>query len=141
MKRFTNQLFAFAATAVFVGTTLGQTTAFGQTTLRADVPFAFRISGGGVDAGNYLIQLENGGTGKVVTVYNRASHHAALAVTFQLAAKPGEAIRPRLIFRCADTGCALSEVWTPDGGYGVTQGKPRPHEYLASIPLKVQQGN
>ena len=141
MKTITNRLFVFAATAVFFGTTFGQTTAFGQTTMRADVPFAFRISGGGVDAGNYLIQLENGGTGKLVTVYNRGSHHAALAVTFQLAAKPGEAIRPRLVFRCGDAGCALSEVWTTDGGYGVTQGKPRPHEYLASIPLTVLRGN
>jgi hypothetical protein len=136
MKSITNRLFVFAATAVFLGTT-----AFAQTTMRADVPFGFHVSGGGVDAGNYLIHVENGGTGKVVTIYNNDSHHSALAVTFQLFAKPGEAIRPRLVFRCGGTGCALSEVWTLDGGYGIQQGKPRAHEYLASIPLTVQHGN
>src|ERR1700722_8957077 len=136
MKTITNRLFAFAATAVFLGAT-----AFGQTTMRADVPFAFHITGGGVDAGRYDIRLENGGIGKIVTVYNNDSHRSALAVTFRLNAKPGEAIRPRLVFRCGDTGCALSEVWTVDGGYGLPQVKPGAHEYLASIPLTVKQGN
>jgi hypothetical protein len=136
MKTITNRLFVFAATAVFLGTT-----AFGQTTMRADVPFAFHITGGGVDAGHYDVRLENGGTGKIVTVHNNDSHRAAVAVTFQLSAKSGEAIHPRLVFRCGDTGCALSEVWTADGGYGIPQGKPRAHEYLASIPLAVQHGN
>jgi hypothetical protein len=136
MKSITNKLFAFAATAVFLGTT-----AFGQTTMRADVPFAFHITGGGVDAGNFVIQLQNGGTGKLLNLYNKDSRRAALAVTFQLSAKPGEAIRPRLVFRCGDAGCALSEVWTAEGGYGVPQRKPGAHEYLASIPLTVQQGN
>ena len=136
MKSITNRLFVFAATAVFLGTT-----AFGQTTLRADVPFAFHVPGGGVDAGNYAIHLENGANGKVVNFYNHDSHRSALAVTSRLFAKSGEAIQPRLVFRCGDTGCALSEVWTLDGGYGVSQGKPRAHEYLASIPLTVQQGN
>jgi hypothetical protein len=136
MKSITNRLFAFAATAVFLGTT-----AFGQTTMRADVPFAFHVPGGGVDAGNYLIHLENGGIAKIVTIYNYDTHRSALAATFRLDAKPGEAIRPRLVFRCGDTGCALSEVWTVDGGYGIPQGKPGAHEYLASIPLTVRQGN
>jgi|HubBroStandDraft_6_1064221.scaffolds.fasta_scaffold383093_2 hypothetical protein len=136
MKTITNRLFAFAATAVFLGAT-----AFGQTTMRADVPFAFHITGGGVDAGRYDIRLENGGIGKIVTVYNNDSHRSALAVTFRLNAKPGEAIRPRLVFRCGDTGCALSEVWTVDGGYGLPQVKPGAHEYLASIPLTAHQGN
>jgi hypothetical protein len=132
MKSITNRLFVFAATAVFFGAT-----AFGQTTLRADVPFAFHVTGGGVDAGNYVIQLQNG----VVSVHNNDSHRSALALTFQLPAKPGEAIQPRLVFRCGDTGCVLSEVWTLDGGYGIPQAKPGAHEYLASIPLTVQKGN
>jgi hypothetical protein len=136
MKSITNRLFAFAATAVFLGTT-----AFGQTTLRADVPFAFHVPGGGVAAGNYVIHLENAGSEKTVNFYNNDSHRSALTVAFPLPAKPGEAIRPRLVFRCADTGCALSEVWTFDGGYGIQQSKPRAHEYLASIPIKVQEGN
>lgn len=136
MKSITNRLFVFAAAAAFLGTT-----AFGQTALRADVPFAFHVIGGGADAGNYAIQLDNGGTGKIVTVYNHDSHRAVLAVTSQLVAKPGEVIRPRLVFRCGDTGCALSEVWTPDGGYSIPQRKIGAHEYLASIPLAVQQGN
>jgi hypothetical protein len=135
MKSITNRLFLFAASALFLGTT-----AFGQT-LSADVPFAFHVPGGGVDGGKFTIQLQNAGTGKVVNMYNYDSHRGALAVTYKLWSKPGEVVRPRLVFRCGDNGCMLSEVWTLDGGYRVPQAKPGAHEYLASIPLSVKQGN
>jgi len=136
MKTLANRLFLFTTSALFLGTT-----AFGQTTLRADVPFAFHIPGGGVDGGNYVVQLQNTATGKMVSLRNNDSHRAALAFATRLLQKPGEAIQPRLVFRCGDAGCALSEIRTPDGVYSVSQGRPGAHQYLASIPLTVQQGN
>jgi hypothetical protein len=136
MKSITNRLFLFAATAMFLGTT-----AFGQTTLKADIPFAFHVPGGGVSGGKLSIQLRNAGNGKIANLYNYNSHSSALAVTYKLWTKSGEAAQPRLVFRCGDNGCMLSEIWTLDGGYGVPQGKPGAHEYLTSIPLAEKQGN
>jgi hypothetical protein len=137
MKSITNRFFLFAATAVFFGTT-----AFGQTTMKADVPFAFSIPGGaGASAGNYVINLDSNGGTKVLRLYNVDTHHSAVAITFGAGGGPGDQVEPRLVFRCGDEGCALSEIWTLNGGYAVAHGKIRPHEYLASIPLTIHQGN
>jgi hypothetical protein len=136
MKSITNRLFLFAATAVFFGTT-----AFGQTTL-ANVPFAFSVPGGAsIAAGNYVINLDAHYGGKVVRLYNADTHQAAVAITFSAGGGPAEQSNPRLVFRCGDEGCALSEVWTANAGYALTPVKIRTHEYLASIPLTIHQGN
>ncbi len=137
MKSITNRFFLFAATAVFFGTT-----AFGQTAMKAGVPFAFSIPGGaGEAAGNYVINLDANGGGKVLRLFNTDTRHAAVAITFSAGGGPVEQGNPRLVFRCGDAGCALTEVWTANGGYALAHGKVRPHEYLASIPLNVNQGN
>jgi hypothetical protein len=137
MKSITNRFFLFAATAVFFGTT-----AFGQNPMKADVPFAFSIPGGaGEAAGNYVINLDTNGGGKVLRLYNVDTHHSAVAITFNAGGDPAKQVQPRLVFRCGDEGCALSEVWTADGGYAVMHGKTRRHEYLASIPLTIHQAD
>jgi hypothetical protein len=137
MKSITNRFFLFAASAVFFGTT-----AFGQIAMTADVPFAFQIRGGASEAaGNYVINMDTHSGGKVLRLYNADTHHSAVALTFSTGGGPLEKVEPRLVFRCNDAGCVLSEVWTLDGGYALQQGKIRPHEYLASIPLTSNQGN
>jgi hypothetical protein len=135
MKSITNRFFLIAATAVFFGTT-----AFGQTA-KAVVPFAFSIPGGDVAPGNYVINLDTHNGGKVVRLYNADTHQGALAITFKAGGGPAEQGEPRLVFRCGGEGCALSEVWTPNGGYAIAHAKIRPHQYLASIPLAINQGN
>jgi len=94
-----------------------------------------------VAAGNYVINLDDHNGGKVLRLYNVDTHEAAVAITFSAGGGPAEQRIPRLVFRCREEGCALSEVWTLNGGYAVQQGKIRPHEYLASIPLTIHQGN
>jgi hypothetical protein len=136
MKSITNRLFLFAATAVFFGTT-----AFGQNPMKASIPFAFSIQGGAAAAGDYVINLDTQSSGKVVRLYNVDTHHAAVTLTVAAGGGIAEHIQPRLVFRCGDEGCALSEVWTANGGYALPQRKIRAHEYLASIPLTVNHGN
>jgi hypothetical protein len=136
MKSITNRFFLFAATAVFFGTT-----AFGQNPMKASVPFSFSVRGGAVAAGDYVVNVDSHYGSKVVRLYNADTHQAAVALTFGAGGGPAEHIQPRLVFRCGDEGCALSEVWTANGGYALPQGKIRAHQYLASIPLTVNQGN
>ena len=130
MKSITNRLFLFAAAALSLGTV-----AYGQNTLNADVPFAFRGPGGAVSAGHYTVQLENNGSGYLAQIRNRATGHGVISITNRLDSKAGAAIAPRLVFKCTETSCQLSEIWTRDGGFSVPVKHVRDREYEASIPL------
>src|ERR1700693_45543 len=134
MKSITNRISLFAATAVFLGTA-----AYGQTTMKADVPFGFAIPGGGATAGNYVVDLNTNGGGKVVRLYNVDTHKGVLAITTNLSGGPVQQTTPRLVFRCGAIGCAVSEIWTGDAGYKVPIGRARDYGYLASIPLVIEQ--
>jgi hypothetical protein len=136
MKSITSRFFLFAATTLFLGTT-----AFGQTTMKGDVPFSFNLSGGALKAGNYIINVDANGSGKVVRLYNVDTHEAVASITYKAGGGPADDNSPRLIFRCNHAGCALSEIWTPYGGYAVPKRRARAGEYLASIPLTFHQGS
>ncbi|HTA42940.1 MAG TPA: hypothetical protein VK789_10865 [Bryobacteraceae bacterium] len=136
MKSIVNRLSLIAVTAAFLGTA-----AYGQD-LKAGVPFGFRVPGGGITAGNYVIHMDWTGAGRVAHLYNVDTHKSVLAVSTSLASGSVREIQPRLVFQCSDeAGCALSEIWTPNGGYGVQIAKAHKYDYLATIPLTVQQGN
>jgi hypothetical protein len=134
MKSIANRLFLFAAAALSLGTA-----AYGQNTLKADVPFAFRMPGGVASAGQYTIRLDGVSNGQVVHINNWETGHSALSVGYSLYRNVNVPIVPRLVFRCGETGCALSEIWTPTGGYGVPVRHVRSPEYIASIPLAYSQ--
>lgn len=139
MKSITNRIVLFAATAAFLGAL-----AYGQVNnvMKAGIPFGFTIPTGGATAGNYIVVMENIGSGKVVRLYNSDTQKSVLALANGPSpVAPGDA-QPRLVFRCgAESGCALSEIWTGNAGYSVNTGKARKYEYLASIPLRIEQGN
>ena len=132
MKSITNRIFVFAAFALSLGTF-----AYGQTTLKANVPFAFAVPGGPAQAGQYTIQVENGAGGKVVHISNRETGRSVLALSNRLEGNVNHPAEPRLVFRCGEEGCHLSEIWTLNGGYSIPAGHSRNPEYLASIPLTV----
>jgi len=130
MKSIANRLFLFAAAALSLGTV-----AYGQNNLSADVPFAFRGPAGTASAGHYTVRLESNGGGYVAQIRNRVTGHGVITFTNRLYSKAGAAIAPRLVFRCAETGCQLSEIWTLDGGFSLPVKHVRDPEYVASVPL------
>ena len=135
MKSIANRLFLFSAAALSLGTA-----AYGQTTLKADVPFAFQMPGGATAAGQYTVQLDSTASGKIVHINNRQTRRSALSLANKLDSKAHEAIAPRLVFRCGQAGCQLSEVWTPEGGYSLPAGGVHHDpEYTTSIPLTAIQ--
>lgn len=136
MKSITNRFVLLATAAVVCGTA-----AYGQTTLKADVPFAFRIPGGGSAIGSYVIHLNTTGSAKVAEFYNKDTHRAVLAFVNAVPDVGAREIQPRLIFRCGDDGCALSQIWTPDGGYNVPVHQLRGRQYVASIPLTAEHAS
>ena len=136
MKNIANRLSVFAAVALFCGTV-----AYGQTTLKANVPFGFRIPGGTVPAGHYQIQLKNTGSGTIVQMWDFETRRSAMSVGFLLSDHPRTPVVPRLEFQCGAAGCALSRIWTLNGGVGVPINHSRRYEYTASIPLGVANGD
>ena len=132
MKSITNRLFLFAAAALSLGTV-----AYGQTTLKADVPFAFAIRGVEATsaAGNYTVRLENTGNGSLARITDRVTGRGMFSLTIPLGSKVGAEIAPHLVFRCVETGCQLSEIWTSAGGFKIPVKHVRESGYLASIPL------
>jgi hypothetical protein len=134
MKSIANRLFLFAAAALSLGTL-----AYGQTSVKADVPFAFRTPSGVSSAGHYTIQFDTVGGGKIAHFSNRETRQSVMALGYRLSSSATAAIAPRLVFRCGAAGCQLSEIWTATGGFGVPVHQVRDPEYTASIPLDVIQ--
>jgi hypothetical protein len=126
MKSIANRLFLFAAAALSVGTV-----AYGQTTVIADVPFAFRAPGGVSSAGHYTVRFEN----NIVQLSNRETRRSTLTVGSRLSGNRTAASSPRMVFRCGAAGCQLSEIWTTNGGYSIPVHHVQEPEYTASIPL------
>jgi hypothetical protein len=134
MKSITNGLFLFAAAALSLGTV-----AYGQTTLKANVPFAFRTAAGPAAAGRYTVQLRDNSGATIVQISNRETGRNVLSLTYRVDVKANKAIAPHLVFRCGEAGCQLSEIWTPAGGYGIPVRHMREPEYVASIRLVESQ--
>jgi len=132
MKSIANRLFVVAAVALSLGTF-----AYGQTTLKADIPFAFAVPGGPAQAGHYTVRFEDNAGNKIVRIGNSETGRSVLALSNRLEGKVNEAITPHLVFRCGEAGCQLSEVWTAKGGYSIPGTRGRNPQYLASIPLTV----
>ena len=129
MKSIANRLFLFAAAALSLGTA-----AYGQDILTANIPFAFRASTGSVSAGHYTIRVENHGSGYITQVRDRNTGRGVISFANRLD-NGGAALAPHLVFRCAETGCQLSEIWTLTGCFSVPVKHLREREYLASVPL------
>jgi hypothetical protein len=97
MKSIANRLFVVAAVALSLGTF-----AYGQTTLRADVPFAFAVPGGPAQAGQYTVQINDFAGGKIVQISNRETGRSVVTLPHRLADPVNGVIAPRLVFRlCA----------------------------------------
>jgi len=97
--------------------TLVTAVAYGQNNpLTATIPFAFHAANSNLPAGRYrvarasgtmggsgIMQLRNLETGKSVFLASR------VPIT------DSEDTRPRLVFRCGESGCALATLWSGEG--------------------------
>lgn len=130
MKSIVNHLFLYAAAALSLGTV-----AYGQNIVKTEVPFAFQIPGVVSPAGNYTVRVDGVSSAKTVRLVNRDTGRSVMAMSQSLTRYSNTQIAPRLVFKCGETGCALSEVWTPAGGYSLPVSYVRGPQYTASIPL------
>src|SRR5262249_13775747 len=86
-------------------------------TLKANVPFEFRVAGSTMPSGRYEVQAAKtkGGTGMYL-IRHEASFKT-VAVIVQNPLIPAEDPQSKLVFQCAAADCALSQIWAgPSAG-------------------------
>jgi hypothetical protein len=130
MTRLTTKLMIAAAALVAAGA------ASAQTTMKADIPFAFQASGKLLAAGTYDVVLRGGDVNTVII--RRYNHDGVVAMPIDR--KEGKAENAKLVFVCAHGTCSLSQVWSGSGS-GLEFKTPKlergEQASLAVIPLRV----
>ena len=139
MKRTAlNITLAVAALAVAAGTVSAQT-------LKAEIPFAFRVGNKVMQPGEYRITLTSG-SAPILNLHNFERRQSALLATAYMNDVPKQwkaAGLPKLAFLCGEGPCTVSQVWTGEG-YALSFNTPRgkngePH--IAEIVLRRDRAN
>ena len=132
----TKTMLAAAALVVATGAASAQS-------LKADIPFAFRISGTVMVAGTYEVNTTGDGSGsRMLRLWNADTHQSVLALPSYLNLNTKWDGAAKLVFECGGGPCALIEVWNGSPSiYTFIRPKRGRHEetYLAVIPLRHDQ--
>jgi hypothetical protein len=139
MTNFVKNLgYAAAAMAMTAGM------ACAQTTLKADIPFAFRVGNKVMPAGTYSVARVASNGARIFNIQGSDDRVMSLALSQSTAAKEwrndGQA---RLAFECA-ASCTLRQVWT--GGaepvYGLSGPKnPDVNTHIAVVVMRPDKGD
>ena len=132
-------------TSILLGSALLLVTnAASAQTLKANVPFDFRIPGGTLKAGEYTVsQTASAGT-ITYKVYSAEQKRGGLVVTSGQSAGMLKADQAKLVFACQGEECHLAEIWAPGNGAARTVAAMRfrhgdEHVRLAMVPLIREQ--
>jgi hypothetical protein len=130
----------FAASAVAFGTM-----AFGQTQMKAEIPFAFRTPNATLPAGSYLVsEPSTNGVTRLLQFRNTSTRQAAVAISNPIDLSRTAGAHPSVLFLCNSDGCTLSAIKTFNGtfNYPVHNKSAREKEALTlrSIPLTALNG-
>jgi hypothetical protein len=129
MKTMTN-LIAFAATALIFGGS-----AMAEDLMTAKVPFDFQFGGVNLPAGQYRVDSSHGRLSGLILVQNQHTRQAAVSIGVpNQVSRVADYDKPRLLFRCGETGCVLNKVQTPFEQYAYPV-KSGPNQHIASVPL------
>src|SRR5258708_6768372 len=135
MKSFTNRLAVFAASAVVLGTM-----AYGQTTMKADIPFAFHTSNATLPAGTYAINQVSGiSSTNTMRLYDTATHRSVLAISLPADMFRAADDKPSVVFACGEQGCTLRTIKTATGTYSYPEShkRARDHEAVSLIQIPL----
>jgi hypothetical protein len=136
MKTLVNRIVVVAASALVLGTM-----AYGQTEMKATIPFPFRTAISSLPAGEYTVGQYNTNTGlHIATLQGQVSRHKVFVpagVTDYV--KAGS---PSLLFRCTDDGgCVLAEIRTRDRATTYAGGKNARDKEAALITIRLRPVN
>jgi hypothetical protein len=130
MKTIANRIFQCAAGAVLL-----TASAFAQTNMTANIPFAFHANGATMPAGSYRLDTTSTPSGTTLIVLRDSAAKKAVVAAAGSLGQPNTR-GARIVFRCNESGCDLRQVWTNDAGYSYPgHAKDRSDDRVASIPL------
>jgi hypothetical protein len=130
MTNIMNRVLMTAALAAAVAGT-----AWAGEPLKANIPFAFSAGGTKLPAGEYTIGQHDPHFQGVIAVRNKATGDFVLAHSaFPITSGRDD---NRLVFRCGEHGCALTQVWNGTSGL---EFKPRvaasSEDRVAVVPMR-----
>ena len=132
MKSLVNRVVILAASAMVLGTM-----AYGQTEMKAQIPFAFHTTSGNFPAGEYTFGQQNMNSGTAIaTLRDQAGRHKVfVSGGVKDLWKAGS---PAAVFRCYDTGCVLTAIRTPEASilYSTGESAPAKEAAMVVIPLR-----
>ncbi len=112
MKRFTmNMTLAVAALTIAAGTLSAQS-------LKAEIPFAFRVNGQLLQPGEYRVSINNTGGTQLLMVSSYEQKRTVIAmpaIRNPVSKEWLQAGTPKLRFVCGEGACALNRIWTGQG--------------------------
>ncbi len=127
MTTVINRTLILAAAAM----TLGMTAASAQTNTRfkAEIPFAFQIGNQSYDAGSYdaTVGVSTGGF-RTLLIRAAGSSGSKLAMStgsLSPVAAHRELTGPKMVFRCGDSACVLTQVWPGNAPEGLLFNAPK----------------
>jgi hypothetical protein len=118
--------------AILLAGALGFGAAAGSAqTFRATVPFGFQLPNTQMPAGEYTVRQLSPGTPILVISNFQARKSAMVAATVPIGTpNHGD---PRLVFRCAESKCALAEVWGASSYPGLRLSEPHHDQERMSV--------
>ena len=135
-----NMTLAIAALAMAAGTVSAQS-------MKAEIPFAFRIGTKVMQPGEYRVHRQSGSTqASLFTLASLDTRQSALVVASYRGAPSKawtDAGQAKLSFLCGDGPCTLTRVWTGDGDaytFHSTRGKDG-ETRVAEITLRPDRAN
>jgi hypothetical protein len=132
MKRTTNCLIAAATLLVAAGGASAQT-------LKAEIPFAFRVGATLMTPGTYTVTLPNMNTQALRLSHVDGGGSVMFLVVARNANKDWIATRtPKVAFACVDGQCSLSSVWDGESRDALEPSglaKPRPEIAGAKVVI------
>ena len=143
MKKLTTR-FMIAAAALVVGA--GAASAQIGTTITAQIPFEFRVGNQTLAPGTYAVDRLVQSSAPVFRLWNaRLRRSAILLPQAQVDPQKGWADgRPKLVFACIGSRCALAELWAGSESYAYTFSHPKrgkdEEAYLRAIPMQPGKG-
>lgn len=138
MKTLANRLIMLAASAAGIGM------AYGQTQMKAEIPFSFRIANETLPPGNYMIYRQSLGVMSRMVLENIASHHTVYAVGAYVDSYE-KSSHPSAVFACVNGDCSLGAIKTDNGTLNYARHKAARGQgalvSVVSIPLTSAKGD
>jgi hypothetical protein len=134
MKSLVSRVVMLAASAMVLGTM-----AYGQTEMKAQIPFAFHTTSGSFSAGEYTIGQQSMNSGiAVATLRDQESGHKVfVSGGIKDLWKGGS---PAAVFRCSDEkGCVLTAIRTPAASilYSTGESGRSKEAAMVVVPLRA----